>query len=84
MKKQTPRQKLEELAVLNEKNGFYGLYNQFVILIETQLYNKATKIMCDLNPGILWGNPRAIHNQIYNDLLDNIPVKDIKKKFKIQ
>jgi hypothetical protein len=82
MKKITPRQEIEKLNELNGDAGFYGTHHQFVILIENELYQKAMKIMNDLNPGFLWRNEREVHTRIYNYLLDGITIKQIKSKFK--
>lgn len=78
----TPRQKIEELNQRNGKDGFYGTHNQFVILIEKHLYQQATKIMNAVNQGWLWVNERGVHTKIYNQLLDGVTVKEIKKQFK--
>lgn len=81
MKKETPR---EEIARLNkeDKEGFYGIKHQIVRGIETRLHNQAIKIMNQLNQGWLWKNERAVHNDIYNMLLDGKSIKSIKEKYK--
>ena len=81
-KKLTPREELERLKELNKKDGYYGTYNQFVILIESRLRGKAIDLMNNLNTGFLWVNERMVFNKIYNLLLDGTSIKDIKKTFK--
>jgi len=81
MNKKTPRQKINELSILNGTEGFYGKHNQFSILIKSRLYTQATKIMNSLNQGFLWSNERLVHSTIYDNLLDSVSVKDIKLKF---
>ena len=78
---ETPREELKRLSVLNGDSGYYGTHNQFVVLIESRLYEKATNIMNSLNTSVLWSNERAVHNQIYDYLLDGITIKEIKSKF---
>ena len=80
--KKNPREYLKELSDKNGDEGFYGTYNQFIILEEKRLYEKATKIMNSLNQGFLWENERLVHSKIYNDLLDGILESKIKGKFK--
>lgn len=82
MKKKTPREEINQMIVLNGNEGFYGTHYQFIILIENRLYQKATKIMKDLNDGFLWSDERLFHNKIQDYLLDGISVKEIKNKFK--
>lgn len=78
----SPRQEIKKLNELNSNEGFYGTYSQFAILIETRLYQEATKIMNSMNDGFMWSNEREIHNTIYNYLLDGISVKEIKNRIK--
>lgn len=78
----TPRQKIQKLREENGDSGYHGTAHQFIILIENDLWNKATKIMNDIAYGFLWNRPRLIHNKIYNYLLDGYSVKKIKQLFK--
>ena len=82
MARQTPRQELEELDKKNGDAGHYGMHNQFAILIKNRHYKKATEIMQSLNTGFLWANERQTHNEIYEQLLDGVSVKNIKAKYK--
>jgi hypothetical protein len=77
----TPRQELAELKLKNGNEGFYGTHNQFAILIEKRIEEKAHKLMNSLNQGFLWSNERSVFNTIYNQLLDGVPVKTIKQNF---
>ena len=79
----TPREELKRLNQLNGDNGFYGIHNQFIILIESRLHNKAIELMNKLNGGFLWVDESHVHNQIYNYLLDGVSIKKIKEKFKL-
>jgi hypothetical protein len=81
-KKQTPREQIKELEEKSKNKGFYDINTTFIRLIESRLSNQATKILNSLNDGFLWSNPRLIYNKIYNDLLDGIPIKKIKEKFR--
>lgn len=82
MKNITPRQEIEKLKELNGNDGFYGTHYQFVLLIENNLKEKATKIMNDLNHGWLWADEHGVQHRIYNMLLDGLSVKEIKSKFR--
>ena len=50
---ETPREKLKRMSELNGDDGYYGTHRQFALLIENDLYSKATKIMNSLNYGCL-------------------------------
>jgi len=80
----TPREEIKLKNMLNGSDGYYGTHNQFIILIEKRLYDKATKIMNSLNTGFLFSNERYVHNIIYNFLLDGNSAKDIKNKMLIK
>jgi len=82
MKRLTPRQRINQLT-LNAKLkhlDYFCTENAFILLIESNLHEKATKIMNSLNQGFLWSNEREVHDKIYNLLLDGVPVKQIKKQ----
>lgn len=80
---ETPREKLKRLNELNGNSGFYGTHNQFVILIEDRLYNRAIELMNKLNGGFLWVDERSVHDKIYNRLLDGVSIKKIKEEFRV-
>lgn len=80
--KKSPRQELSELNQRNANDGFYGTANQFAILIQSRLAEKARKLLCTIFNGCLPVNEHLEYTKIYKMLLDGKSMKAIKESYK--
>lgn len=79
MARLTPRTRINQL---NLSSQWSGTANAYVLLIERELHEKATKIVNSFNKGLSSSDEHKLHKEIYNYLLDGYTIKKIKQLLK--